>query len=461
MAITDATLMVNYFPEVGKVRLRKGSVSHSTGFTGNVDFLFEYHSGTTRQLIGADATTIRDASTEPSVELSAGLTSGQWIGTNFNGLLGMVNGNDLPKSYDGTTVTNMTVSGPADITQLNFIAVFKNRTYFIENNSLSFWYSELNALGGTLTEFPLYRIHNLGGKLISIANWSIDAGDGPDDYIAFFTTSGDVIVYRGSDPGDATDWFIIGIYQIGKPVNSRGVVASGGDIFVITEHGYISLSKTLTSEGIPPPDKISGAAREAVRIHGTKNGWQALNYHQGNMIIINTPTNSQFQQHVINSQTGSPTLFKGWNARVFGVYNKNLYFGGTDGVVYQADIGDDDSGTEIIGELRSAWSNLNIQGEKQITAFKVVHSTVGTLNMEVDVSYDFNDSGLKQTSSSTASGTPWGSPWGSPWSPPTNIRQNWVFANGFGTNVSIKIKTSTTGQRPEISRIDFMVMPLA
>ena len=83
--------------------------------------------------------------------------------------MGLVNGTDTPQQFNGTSVSSLTVTG-SGLTSTNLIGitVFKNRTFFWEDDSQDFWYSALNTLGGTVNKFPLSRVGDFGGKLISV-----------------------------------------------------------------------------------------------------------------------------------------------------------------------------------------------------------------------------------------------------------------------------------------------------
>ena len=62
----DATRLDNWFPNVGEVNLRKGFTEHQSPGGTNVDFLMEYHAGSTRQLIAASNGNLWNATSTPS-----------------------------------------------------------------------------------------------------------------------------------------------------------------------------------------------------------------------------------------------------------------------------------------------------------------------------------------------------------------------------------------------------------
>jgi hypothetical protein len=50
---------------------------------------------------------------------------------------------------------------------------------------------------------------------MAMADWSIDAGIGIDDYAAFISDQGEVALYKGSDPTSATTWALVGTFWVG------------------------------------------------------------------------------------------------------------------------------------------------------------------------------------------------------------------------------------------------------
>ena len=77
------------------------------------------------------------------------------------------------------------------------------------------WYLPLNAIDGALRMIPLSGAATNGGKLLFCATWSIDAGDGIDDKCVFGNDLGELLIFTGSDPGNAANWRQEGRYQIG------------------------------------------------------------------------------------------------------------------------------------------------------------------------------------------------------------------------------------------------------
>ena len=394
----DAVRLDNFFPGESQVDLRRGFTQHATGVgSGAVETIAEYNSTTSRKLIVAGGGKIYDATSAGAATSKAtGFSVNRWQWVNMNALLGMVNGTDAPQEYNGTTVSAMTISG-SGLTVANLIGinVFKSRSYFWEKDSEDFWYSAVNALGGTLTKFPLSRVGTLGGNLSAMTTWTLDGGDGVDDLAVFIKTSGEVIVYQGSNPGDAAAWALVGVFRIGAPLSTRGVLKFGGDVIVMTKDGYVPLGKILQLGRVGNvgaiSNKIAPAVVEAAQKHVLNYGWQPTLYSRGNMILFNVPVSTvTFHQHVVNTITGAWCRFKGWNGNTFGTFNDDLYFGGLDGTVNKADNSTADGGADIIGDAETAFDYMGSPSVlKTVTALAPVLAAGGSVSFGIGAQADF------------------------------------------------------------------------
>lgn len=466
MQETDAPLLDNWFPTTTGLISRKGYTSFCTGLASEVETLVEYHAGATRKFIGAAGGYVYDITSGTASSLGSGFSSAKWVGCNFNGYLNLVNGADEPQNYNGTTLAAAGWTGSGlTATNLAGVHAYKNRLYFWENSSQDFWYGGVNSITGTLTKFPLSRLGQKGGNLIAIKSITRDGGSGVDDLIAFFMSSGTVIVYTGSDPGDATNWSLQGVYTIGEPISGRTLVETKGDILVLTKSDAVSLIQAMQEGGfVNQPSKLSGAIASAARTYGANLGWQAVLYPLGNMILFNVPIASYgtYHQYVINTITGASCRFTGWNARCFGVYNGSLYFGGS-GAVYKADTGYSDNGSNIAIAGQQAFSFLGGKSKKRLARFRPILKSLGTVSLTAKLAYDYGDFGAGQTKSLTTSGSPWDtSTWDVDyWSTENGIFQPQFLASGIGTAVSLKLSTSIKTIQLEWFRTDFSYMGLS
>ena len=416
---------------------------------------FTTHAGTGEDFTGTPADALSSPS-QKAVSLDTGFANGRWQHWQFNARLFLANGADTLKVYDGSTLASSTFSGP---TLANIIGgtSYKNRVYVWEDQSMSFWYGGVNSISGAMTEFDLSRVGKRGGYLVTMASWTLDGGDGVDDYAVFIMSSGEVIVYKGSDPSDSASWALVGVYYIDSPMGRRSVVKFGGDIVIQAHEDYVRLSEVMREN--LKRTKISGAAREASTAYADNDGWQVCSYPKGGWLLFNIPVSgTRFDQHMLNIVTGAWTKFEGINARCFEVYVRDLYFGGIDGV-YKADSGLSDNGGQIDANAYQAWNAMGVQGLKRMTAFRPVLQSEGALTYNAALAYDFGSANVAVDVSQASAGTLWGSAWGSPWSAAIQIKQDWSAAAGMGNEVSIRLRVAVINQSVKWFRTDFLFEP--
>jgi hypothetical protein len=178
----------------------------------------------------------------------------------------------------------------------------------------------------------------MGGKLLAMGSWTRDGGTGPDDYAVFISTTGECIIYAGTDPSSSTTSALVGIYTIPEPIGRRCLIPAGGDLGVLTSQGLVPLSRILgmtqgAAKRVSFTDKISGQFRAQYQTTGTQFGWQCLEYPKENLVVINVPIAERTTQHqyVMNINTGAWCRFTGINAGCWALLGDSLYFGGNGG----------------------------------------------------------------------------------------------------------------------------------
>lgn len=461
MAEDDAVFSDNFFPGFGKVSLRSGSSSYATGLGADVFTIAEFNAGALRKLIaGANGKLWNISSAGAGVSLKTGFTGNKWQWGQFDDAsggarMGLVNGVDAPQIFNGTAVTAMTVSCTGlTTTTLLGINIYKNRSYFWDGVSQDFYYSATNALGGTLTKFPLGRVSGFGGNLLAMGTMTVDGGDGVNDLACFFMTSGDVVIYNGSNPGDTSDWYLIGIFRIGAPLSVRGIMKAGKDLVVMTKDGYVALSKVLGSARSQPKDaisdKIRGAVSEAAQQYSANYGWQAIHYPRGTMALFNVPLSTgEFNQHVVNTTTGAWCRFKGLNARSMGLYNDRLYIG-LSGTVFLADTGYADGSTAISGDCQTAWTYFKRRNQqKRLTMAKILGNATGIIPYTIAIGADFKDptntivgtTGLSGSGSGLWDSSDWDT---TSWPSENLVFDAWGSAGAIGLNFSTRLRVASS-----------------
>jgi len=267
----------------------------------------------------------------------------------------------------GTYTINYYITGKNSNT-FAYVNLFKERLYFVEENSLSFWYLPVDSINGAVTEFPLGGIFKRGGYLQAMGTWTIDAGYGVDDLAVFVTSNGEVAVYKGSDPSDPNDWALVGIWNIGQTFARKCVFKFGGDILLLTQDGLVPLSAGLQSTRLDPrvniTDKIFYAISQAADLYSANYGWQINYLAKYNMLIVNIPITTGSEQYVMHNITKSWGRFTNISANCWEMSGQDMYFGGNGYVARFYDSFSDD-GTNINAFVQQAYSYFESRGQQK------------------------------------------------------------------------------------------------
>lgn len=446
MKPTDAIALENWFPRPSYCEIRGGSTDHATGMTGNGKTLAAYYPlDGVGEMYCYTASGVYDVTSAGAVGASKlSRTDGkhQWVnfGDGTNNYLIACNGVDKPAYYDGTTwtaVDNASTPALTGVTTTTLVApcVFKGRLFFIQKDTLSFWYLAAGAAGGALTEFPLDGEASKGGYLMALATWTIDAGDGVDDRLVAITSEGQAIVYQGTNPGSAAAWEKVGTYDLGKPLGRRCMAQYGGDLIILTENGAFPMSAALQSANIDYKMalsfKVENAFTEAARSYGSTFGWKATVCPAQSALLVNVPISEggEHEQYVMNTITKAWCKFKEWDAEDFIVFDKQLYFT-TSTKVVKAWTGYADGSNDVVAYGKTAFSTFGKDGVlKRFTLFRPVFTVNGSISYLTDIDVDFGDTELVGVATYTpTAGGIWGtSTWGNAtWGAGTTVIQGWT-----------------------------------
>ena len=391
--------MLNALPEHGHVRSRRGSKLYAdTGDTGGIGTLAVHRSGGVERAYAFSPTKLWDITDPDSPAEVSGVTvsSSRWRTASIGTSLVAVNGTDNPIRIVSGAVNAHGYTGIAAPKNLTSVAVHHNRLWFTENDSPKLWYGALNAVTGALKSIDLGLVVSGGGPLRALGSVTLDSGSGVDDLLAVFFDSGQVALYAGTNPEDAANWRIAGVFDIGRVVGADPLVKRGGDLIAVTVDGFIPLLPFLHSgrsqPGIAVSDKISPLVREAVRESGSRPGWQAVMHAPGNWLLFNVPIDDGVaHQFVANLSTGAWGHFTGMNAECWSARGDRLLYGASGGRVIQADVGNTDvDGTPPI-RIRSAFNYLGTPYDKH---FKTIRAHVesdggrGRVNVGATVNFD-------------------------------------------------------------------------
>lgn len=396
MPAKNAVELVNWFPQPGYIEVRRGHVIQcDTGTASPVESLMGYMSQDTTKdiLIAASGTSLFDVTGSVPSTLGTGYANARWQFTDFAGtggsFLWMVNGEDPPQYWNGAAlvvpvITRSDGGSPNDFIN---VTVYNSRLWCVAKNSTKAFYMPLDSVAGTATEFDVGNQFINGGYLQAIGTWATTTTDGPQEFIAFISSQGDVAIYIILDPTTSGGIVYRGRSEISQPVGNRCITKIGGDLGVITLDGVLPLSQVLAYDkaaliGASITKNIRQAITQAVRTGKDFFGWQLHSYPRNTMAILNVPTieNSTQQQYVMNTVTGAWGQFEGQNGSCWEVFHDKPYFGGNDGVVREADVSGGDENQTLTASLLQAFNYFGSRGQlKQFTTIRP--------NITIDANY--------------------------------------------------------------------------
>ena len=310
---------------------------------------------------------------------------GEWSYTNFataaTNYLCAVSANSGAFSYYTYDHTGGWVNRTASITgtagavnSFDFIMVWKNRIWFLAENSNVAWYLPVGAITGAAASFDFGPLLIHGGELRAMASWTLDSGDGIDDKLVISASQGDILIYGGTDPASASTFGIVGRWYVGPPPSGRRFMSKyGGDLALLCENGVEYMSHLTAARGLIDPetqsdDTPSRRYNEVIGqdIRDTRNqkGWALIHVPSEQSVLITTPTDESPDAY----QYCFSTIPMGWSKmqnipmKCSEVFDGNLYFGTEDGKIGKAFSGDTDdelsdgtAGEDVVGRLQTAF----------------------------------------------------------------------------------------------------------
>jgi hypothetical protein len=335
---------------------------------------FEYSSGNVQRMYAGQATKLFDVTFSTPTLIKSGQASGNYCASqlaNASGdyMLVLNDAGDFPLRYDGTTWTTLNadqIHGPVGSTvehgrNLTYVCKYRNRWFFVEGGTMNAWYLGIDSIGGLLSMIPLSGAATRGGKLLFCATWSIDAGDGIDDKLVFCTNHGELLIFTGSNPADASNWRQEGRYQVPEPMGMNAHIPIGGDLLIATVEGIVPVSAAIT--------KTSGDLDLAMITKNIKSTWRNEAITKNNMpwtlerwdeygaMFVTFPGGKPGKRYcgIVNTGTGAWGRYTGWDVTCFIRLRGDMFFGTQDGIIQQADRNGNDDGVAYTATMVGGW----------------------------------------------------------------------------------------------------------
>jgi hypothetical protein len=373
---------------------------------------------------------------------------------------------------NATVVGTYTTIGITGVDSSKFINVnlFKNRLYFTEKDTLTCWYLPVDSIGGAASPLYFGSIARNAGYLQAMGTWTLDAGQGADDYAVFVTSMGEVIVYNGTDPSSATTWALKGVWQLGQTFNRRCFFKWAGDLLLLTQDGLVPLASALQSSRLDPrvnlTDKIYYPISQAATNYYANFGWQINYFASENMLILSIPTNNGMEQYVMHTITKSWARFTGIEAYCWEVSGDNdMHFGGN-GFVATFYTATSDNGANITAAVQQAYSYFDTPGQnKRFTMVRpILQSQGGVPAVLCGLSVDYqpiDNLGAISFNPNTQTGSTWDSAvWDDNiWSGGLITSRVWQGVTGIGFAGSINLTAVAQGIELHWASSDYVFEP--
>jgi hypothetical protein len=359
---------------------------------------------------------------------------------------------------DATTVGTYTVlfaiTG-VDSSTFVHVNLFKNFLFFVQENSMSAWYLPVGQIAGAAEELNFGGIARMGGFLQAMGTWTIDAGQGADDYAVWVTNNGEAIVYNGTNPDAAETWALKGVWQLGQTFNRRCFLKWGGDLLLLTQEGLVPLASALQSSRLDPrinlTDKIFYDISRATNLYQNNFGWQINYFAEQNMLLINVPATEGTQQYCMHTISKAWCSFSNINAKCWELSYDKMYFGGN-GFVGRFWDSYSDNGNNINAEVQQAYSYFDAPGQqKRFTMIRPIFQTDNGLpGILVGINTDFDaQNSLGSVSFNAVSSTlgVWDSAlWDEEvWGGALALTRLWQGVTGIGYSGGIVMKVASQG----------------
>lgn len=259
---------------------------------------FAFNGGLRTIKISPEALAFGDSAVSRRVEapLQAAYVSGQAV-------LGTGNGAPLRVTSDGIEEAEFT-SDDADPTKFDGTIAHHDRVYFWKRGSdLSFYYGELGAVMGALEQFPLGRLGSVTGSLAQLVSLTVNAGHGMNDVLCVVTTTGQMVVYEGVDPGDPEDWRLLSRIQSAPPVGPHAFVQTGSDVWMLSTRGLVSMGQTLRQADLALVSNVAQPVADDIEAAVRAGGeWQLHASADGHRVIVNRIYQGVAEQWVYSTE---------------------------------------------------------------------------------------------------------------------------------------------------------------
>lgn len=296
-------------------------------------------------------------------------------------------------------IAGVTFADGITTADMAYVWVYKNTIWFIQKESLDAWYLPVDQIGGTAVKLPLGAEFGQGGSLLVGQSWSLatSAQGGLSDQNVFVSTEGEVVVFQGSRPDDASSWAKVGNYRMGSPLGRRAFIRAGGDLVFATTIGFVALSTVVQVDTAAlAPRAVSYAIEDAWNAavaQRDNSGWVCCLWPESQMVAVAPPTSGSSPLFLVsNARTGAWAPFTNWDAICMEVFEGRLFFGTPDGYVMEAMVGGTDRGIPFTGTYMPLFTDAGKPSAMKVARIarsEIMSATV--VNEKLSCRFDFDE----------------------------------------------------------------------
>jgi len=230
-----------------------------------------------------------------------------------------------------------------DPTKLSHVVAWKGRLIFTETDSSRAWYLTPGTITGTGASKPVAIDMGsrfvFGGFLKGCYSWTYDGGAGVDDFLTAISSAGDVVVWQGISPADAS-FQIKGVWYIGNVPRGRRIADDyGGDLMLLGALGLIPLSELVQGgrEGETKylTYKVQDLVRRFYRAQGNLYGWNIRSIPSFGGYVVEVPRSDDgiYNALYLSFTTQAWSLVQNVPSLDWAEFRNTQYFSSDDGRV--------------------------------------------------------------------------------------------------------------------------------
>lgn len=413
----EAVVLNNFIAKPTGVELRGGYKKHCEGMESAVNTVMAYNAQdpTQSKLFAAvldkfyDVTDI--SSSPPVAVIDTNSSDGYWSNIHFNAptrnFLCATSPSGGYWTYDSVAGwTDRTAAVTGMTAPFGCVTAWKNRLWFVGEGTGKVFYLPVNSIQGAATEFDLSPLLKHGGSVVAAVNWTMNAGYDIDDYLVFFGSQGDVVVFQGIDPSSASTFALKGVWYMGRPPKgNRFFTSYGGEIFVLTELGVVPLTKMVNGQVANAYSVMSSKIQPMLSplFSRTVNTplWEVSLLENQDLLLIKPPKElSTYTQYVMYIQTGAWSTFTDMPINSSCTFNGQMYFGDENGNVHigleakrDGVAADGTGGFDVVGQAQGGFNAYGAAANLKLFSMArpmLLGSTPPSVQVQMNVEYNFS-----------------------------------------------------------------------